>query len=209
MALKFHYSDNPNEIEVGIDEAGRGCLLGPVYAAAVVWDPNINKDKALLIKDSKKLSAKKREELADYIEKNAIAFGVGSVDATEIDKVNILNAAITAMHKAVEQVCQKLEHIDHIIVDGNVFKTYISPNGNFVHHTCVINGDNLYVSIAAASILAKVYHDRWIKQAIVDHPELEKYGIATNQGYGAKKHMDCIKTHGITSFHRKSFKCCQ
>jgi ribonuclease HII len=207
--LKFHFSENLNEIEVGIDEAGRGCLLGPVYAAAVVWDPRITDGKATLIKDSKKLSAKKREELAEYIESNAIAYGVGSVDANEIDKTNILNAAIRAMHVALEQVCQKLNgNIDHVIVDGNVFKTFIGLNGDFIRHTCVVNGDNEYVSIAAASILAKVYHDKWIKEALVSYPELEKYGTATNQGYGAKKHLDAIKEHGITRFHRKSFKCC-
>ena len=206
--MQFSYNTKLKEVEVGCDEAGRGCLLGPVFAAAVVWDPAIREGLALQIKDSKKLTAKKREILAEYIETNAVAYGVASVDSETIDKINILNASIEAMHKAIEKVANNID-IQLIVVDGNTFKLYVDPSGEFVPHVCVVDGDNKYVSIAAASILAKVYHDRWIKQALIKYPELEKYSIATNQGYGSKKHMDAIKEHGVTSHHRKSFKCCR
>jgi ribonuclease HII len=208
MAMQFQFNIEKPQIEVGIDEAGRGSLLGPVFAAAVIWNPEICTDLALQIKDSKKLSAKKRELLATYIEEHAIAFGVGSVDAQGVDSLNILNASFNAMHTALDQVSRKTG-FDYIIVDGNRFKTYMNPNGDFMPHTCIVDGDNKFVSIAAASILAKVYHDKWIKDILQSNPELAKYGIATNQGYGSKKHLDAIKEYGITSFHRKSYKCCK
>lgn len=207
MALQFHYSKDTTSVEAGVDEAGRGSLLGPVFAAAVVWPYDKQDGMALNIKDSKKLTPKKREELAEYIETNAVAFGVGSVDASDIDKMNILNASFSAMHQAIDTVLTKVK-IDHIIVDGNRFKTYMSVDGDFLPHSCVVDGDNQFVSIAAASILAKVYHDKWIKETLIQHPVIAKYGVETNQGYGSKKHLEAIKEYGITSFHRKSYKCC-
>lgn len=210
--LSFRYKDGPG-VEVGVDEAGRGCLLGPVFAAAVVWDPNVHDGLALKIKDSKKISSKRREELAKYIQDNALAYGVGSVESDEIDRVNILNASMTAMHKAIDQVFEKLSTgettVQHIAVDGDRFKPYMSPTGDFIPHTCVIDGDNKVVSIAAASILAKVHRDHWIKDLLAREPNMSVYGIATNQGYGAKVHMDAIKQHGISPHHRKSYKCCK
>ena len=214
--LTFKFKDTTNGgLEVGVDEAGRGCLLGPVYAAAVVWNPDINDGLALKIKDSKKLSPKRREELAKYIQENALAYGVGSVDSEEIDRINILNASMAAMHKALDQVCEKLASlphtpaIQHIAVDGDRFKPYMSPTGDFIPHTSVVEGDNKVISIAAASILAKVHRDHWIADLLVREPNMSVYGIKTNQGYGSKAHMDAIKQHGITPHHRKSYKCCK
>lgn len=206
MALKFFY--DANVIEVGVDEAGRGSLLGPVFAGAVVWDTNKIDGLALAIKDSKKLLPKKRLELCKYIEENAIACGVGSVDASEIDKINILQATFKAMHIALDKTRQTVL-FESILVDGSMFKSY-KPVGlqNPISHTSIVNGDNEYVCIAAASILAKVYHDKWIQDALVHDPDLQKYGIATNQGYGSKAHIDAIKMHGISSVHRRSFRPC-
>ena len=213
-ALSFKLSSKDNVIiEAGVDEAGRGCLLGPVYAAAVIWNPDINDGLALEIKDSKKLSAKKREQLAKYIEENALSYGVGSIDAKEIDRINILNAAMSAMHKALDQAIAKLPgpttELQHIAVDGDRFKPYLSPSGDFIPHTCVVEGDNKVISIAAASILAKVHRDRWITELLAKEPNMATYGIATNQGYGSKAHMNAIKEHGISEHHRKSYKCCK
>lgn len=207
--LKFRYDEKEADlVEVGIDEAGRGCLLGPVFAGAVAWDAQKTDGLAALIKDSKKLSPKKREELATYIEANAIAYGVGSASNLEIDNINILHAAILAMHRAVDQVVTKLIP-DHLLVDGDKFKLYTGPDGDVIRHTCVVDGDNKYVCIAAASILAKVHHDRWIKNLLTQDPTMDVYHISTNQGYGSKQHLDAIKKHGITTHHRKSFKCCK
>jgi ribonuclease HII len=198
--MQAKFNTTKDLVEVGCDEAGRGPLLGPVYAAAVLWDPSVP---ALDIKDSKKLTAKKRERLAKYIETHAIAYGVASTDNKRIDTINILQAAIEAMHSSLDQIKQQF---DVIIVDGTYFKPYQKLNGDFVPHHCVKEADNTYISVAAASILAKVYHDKWIKEIVASHPELEKYGLLTNQGYGTKKHLEAIKQYGITEFHRKSFK---
>jgi ribonuclease HII len=198
--MQSRFNTKKDLIEVGCDEAGRGPLLGPVYAAAVIWDPNVP---ALDIKDSKKLTKRARERLAQYIETHAVAYGVASIDNERIDNINILQAAIEAMHNALDKIPQ---HFDMIIVDGTYFKPYQKPNGDFIPHNCVKEADNTYVSVAAASILAKVYHDKWIKDTVTTYPELDRYGLLTNQGYGTKKHLDAITEHGITQFHRKSFK---
>jgi ribonuclease HII len=195
-------------VEAGIDEAGRGCLFGPVFAAAVVWNPEINEGLAQEIKDSKKVTPKKREILADYIEKNALAYGVASVSAEQIDNVNILNATYMAMHSALDIVCVKMVP-EHVIVDGNLFKIYMTPSGDTIPFTCVTDGDNKYLSIAAASILAKVHRDRWIKTILISNPDLSKYDLGNNMGYGTKKHMNAIKVYGISSLHRKSFGPCR
>ena len=204
---------NQLKIEVGIDEAGRGSLIGNVYAGAVIWNPNlldnydndINiKNKLELIKDSKKLSKIKRKELREFIEEYAIDYAVAYVDNNEIDKINILNAALLSMHKALDKL--NVEP-DTILVDGNYFKEYYI-NGKKVDYECVIKGDNTYISIAAASILAKVYHDEHIEELCKDNEDLMKYDLLNNMGYGTKKHLEAIKEYGITEYHRKSFKCC-
>jgi len=194
------------KIEVGIDEAGRGCLFGPVTVAAVIW-PQEDPDPTLEIKDSKKVGEKKRLILKDYIENNAIAWSVQFISHEEIDKLNILQATMKGMHKCIDEIREQLE-IDTILVDGNSFKMYTDENLDCMDHVCVVNGDNTYKSIAAASILAKTHRDNYILELSKDNPELEKYGISKNKGYGTKIHMDALKEYGSTKGHRMSFKPC-
>lgn len=180
------------KIEAGCDEAGRGCLAGPVFAAAVILPEDFKHD---LLNDSKKLTEKQRYCLRPVIEKEAISFGVGMYDNNEIDKVNILNASIFSMHRALD----KLTSIPgHILVDGNRFKPY-----NEIEHTCVIKGDGKYLSIAAASVLAKTYRDDFMIEIHKKHPQ---YYWDKNKGYPTKKHRNVLAEHGITEYHRKSFK---
>lgn len=194
-------------IEVGVDEVGRGCLFGPVTAGAVVWPKDLdNETTRRLIKDSKLLNDSQKEEAYAYIIENAISWGIASLDNTEIDRTNILRASIKAMHMAIDETYIMP---DHIIVDGNKFNFYLDHTGQQVNHTTIIKGDNKYYSIAAASIIAKVTRDREMIKLVQDHPELNKYGIASNKGYGAQIHMDGIKAHGITQWHRKSYRPCQ
>lgn len=206
MSLKYY--KNKDLMEVGVDEVARGCLLGRVYAAAVIWpktDPDADPEETFShppVRDSKTLSAKQREELKDYIEFKAIDFAVAYADEKEIDKYNILQASQLAMHRALDQVRSHLD-FDHILADGNYFQPYYTYT-----HDCIPQGDNKYYSIAAASILAKVYHDEYIRELVVKHPELEDYGIDSNMGYGAPVHLEGIKKYGITPFHRRSFKTC-
>jgi ribonuclease HII len=179
-------------VECGVDEAGRGALCGPVVAAGVIWDPKIVCDQ---IKDSKKLTAKKRKELSDFIKQNAIAYHIAFVDNTDIDTYNILNATMKAMHNAVNglSVCP-----EHILVDGNRFVPH-----ERIPHTCFVGGDNLYTSIAAASILAKVARDEYMLKLHVDHPQ---YKWDVNMGYGTRSHMQAIADCGVTEYHRKTFR---
>jgi len=197
-----------SKYEAGIDEAGRGTLCGRVYTAAVIL-PDVESfpdDTYLKIKDSKKCSKKLRDTLRKYIETNALAFSVAYADVDEIDEVNILQATMNSMHRAISG----LKIIpDALAVDGSYFKTYIDNNGDFVPHTLVTGGDNKYRNIAAASILAKTYHDEHIQKLLFDEPELEKYGWATNMGYGTKKHLEAIQIHGISKYHRRSFAPCK
>lgn len=195
-----------NCLEVGVDEAGRGPLIGDVYAAAVIWPPDIGQEKdAMTLNDSKKITKRRRLILKDYIEENAIDFSISSVDNKTIDDVNILNASITAMHKAIAGLNVIAEHI---IVDGNIFRPYYNDN-NVIPYTCIPQGDGIYDSIAAASILAKVYHDEHIKDLCDKDSELDKkYKILKNMGYGTKDHINGIKEYGITKYHRKTFKPC-
>ena len=197
--------ENQDIIEVGLDEAGRGCLIGRVYAAAVIFPKKFDDDIYLQIKDSKKLSANKRYKLKDYIEENAIAFGVGYCDADYIDEHNIYNSTMKAMHNALDQLNINVELL---LVDGPSFKPYLDKEDNYVDYKCYNKGDNTYLSIAAASILAKCYHDSYIKQLVQDNDYLNKYDLLNNKGYGTKKHLDSIKEYGISKFHRKSFKPC-
>jgi len=179
-------------IEAGCDEAGRGCLAGPVYAAAVIL-PKDYKNK--ILNDSKQVSAKKREILRAEIEKEAIAFGVGIVDNVEIDKINILNASFLAMHRAIAQLTTTPELL---LIDGNRFKSY--PN---IPHECIIKGDAKFLSIAAASILAKTYRDDFMLAAHQKHP---KYAWNNNKGYPTKVHREAIRKIGTTNLHRMSFR---
>ena len=202
-----------SKIEVGIDEAGRGCLFGPVTVGAVVWsheDPLHNDmpcQSPPEIKDSKKLSEKKRLLLKDYIEEHAIAWSVQFISHEEIDKTNILKATMKGMHQCVDDIRKQLE-IDTILVDGDKFNAYTDENLEYINHECIIKGDNTYKSIAAASILAKTHRDNYIYDLVKDRPELEAYALHKNKGYGTKIHMDAVKKYGPIEGHRLSFKPC-
>lgn len=180
------------EFECGTDEAGRGCLAGPVTAAAVIL-PKSFRNK--LLNDSKKLSALNRFELRNIIEEKAICFSVQHIYMEEIDKINILNASILAMHKCIDH----LETVpEFIIVDGNRFHNYKT-----IPHECIVEGDGKYLNIAAASVLAKTYRD----ELMIDmHEEFPMYNWKQNKGYGTKEHREAIQKFGITKYHRKSFK---
>ncbi|OWP33579.1 ribonuclease HII [Prevotella intermedia] len=180
-----------NKVEAGCDEAGRGCLAGSVFAAAVILPPDYENE---LLNDSKQLSEKKRYLLRSMIEKDALAWAVGVVTAEEIDKINILNASILAMHRALDALSVRPEAI---IVDGNRFKPY-----HGVPHTTIVKGDGKYLSIAAASILAKTYRDDYMKAIAEEFPQ---YDWRSNKGYPTKKHRAAIKEYGISPYHRKSF----
>ena len=184
-------SYTPHLLEAGCDEAGRGCLAGPVYAAAVVMPKGYRCPK---INDSKKLSAKDRYELRTIIQKDAIAYAVASVSEREIDKINILNASFEAMHRAIAELTIAPELL---LIDGNRFNTY-----GGIDHECVIKGDSLYTSIAAASILAKTYRDDHMRA--LDH-ECPEYGWCTNKGYATLTHRIALQEIGPTKYHRKSF----
>ena len=179
-------------IEAGCDEAGRGCLAGPVHAAAVIFPKNF---KNKLLDDSKKLTDKQRKELRPIIESEAIAWAVGIVSVDEIDEINILNASFLAMHRALDQ----LKIIpESLLIDGNRFKKYKE-----IPHTCIIQGDGKYLSIAAASILAKTYRDDLMDEL---HEQFPHYGWKNNRAYATASHRKAIQLHGITEHHRKSFK---
>ena len=179
-------------IVAGTDEAGRGCLAGPVTAAAVIL-PSHFKNK--ILNDSKILSLKNRVELKAFIENNATDFGIENIYMQEIDEINILNASIQGMHKALD----KLKTIpEHIIVDGNKFKNYKE-----IPHECIIKGDGKYLSIAAASVLAKTYRDAYMEEIDKEFP---MYNWKKNKGYPTKEHRAAIEKYGITKYHRKSFK---
>lgn len=178
-------------LEAGCDEAGRGCLSGPVVAAAVMLPKEF---KHPLLNDSKQLSEKKRELLRPLIEKEAIAFGIGIVSHTEIDEINILNASILAMHRALDQLATRPKHI---IVDGNKFKPYKD-----ISHDWIIKGDAKYRSIAAASVLAKTYRDEIMQEL---HQEFPNYAWNSNKGYPTKAHRAALVKYGVTKYHRKTF----
>ncbi len=187
--LKSHYYESL--IEAGCDEAGRGCLAGSVYAAAVILPPDYQNE---LLNDSKKLTAKKRYALREEIERDAIAWAVGIVTPEEIDKINILNASFLAMHRALDQLSVRPEAV---IVDGNRFKPYQD-----LPSTTIVKGDGKYLSIAAASILAKTYRDDYMLSLAEEYPQ---YDWKSNMGYPTKKHRQAIREHGITPYHRKSY----
>lgn len=179
-------------IEAGCDEAGRGCLSGAVFAAAVILPQDYHHP---LLNDSKQLSEKQRYALRPVIEQDAVAWAVGIVTPQEIDKINILNASILAMQRAVEQLSIAPQHL---LIDGNRFKPYKD-----IPHTCVIKGDGKYLSIAAASILAKTYRDDYMLQLHNLHPQ---YGWDRNKGYPTQEHRNAIERYGTTPYHRQSFR---
>ena len=179
-------------LEAGTDEAGRGCLCGPVVAAAVILRKDFTHP---FLNDSKQLSKKKREELRPFIEENAIAFGVSFVWQDEVDEINVLQASITGMHRAITE----LEILpEFIIVDGNKFKNYKE-----IPHETIVKGDAKYVSIAAASVLAKTYRDEYMEKI---HQEFPMYNWQKNKGYPTKEHRNGIRKFGITQYHRKTFR---
>ena len=182
-------------MNVGIDEAGKGCIFGHVFASAVLWDDTISHT---LLKDSKKLSKNQRLIMYDFILDNAIDYGIGFSTNTEIDTMNINNANILAMHRALNNL-----HLspDFIYVDGISFSSYKN-----IPHKCIIGGDSLFSSISAASILAKVSHDNHINEELEKNTSLNIFGLSTNMGYATKKHCDSVQLHGRSSLHRQSFK---
>ena len=194
MLLNKYYE---GKIEAGCDEAGRGCLAGSVYAAAVILPEGYQNE---LLNDSKQLSEKKRYQLREIIECDAVAWAVGIVTPEEIDKINILNASILAMHRALDQLKVRPEAI---IVDGNRFKPYKDPSdGKALPSTTIVKGDGKYLAIAAASILAKTYRDDYMNELAQEYPQ---YDWLSNKGYPTKKHREAIKQFGITPYHRKSY----
>lgn len=203
MLKQFYEKD---KIEIGIDEAGRGCLLGPVCVAAVILPSLEDNPPPFEIKDSKKVTEKRRKILREYIEENALAYSIQLISESEIDKINILQATVKGMHLCVTDILKKME-IDTILVDGNYFNIYNHPEtGEPINHVCVKGGDNEYLNIAAASILAKDFRDEYMINLVKENECLEKYGITKNKGYGTKVHMEAIKENGLTEWHRKSFK---
>lgn len=183
---------NKQIVEAGCDEAGRGCLAGPVVAAAVILDNTV---RIPGLDDSKKLTEARRAELRPIIEAKALTWGVGIVSHTEIDEINILQASFLAMHRAVDQLEVEPQHL---LIDGNRFKAYRG-----IPHTCVVKGDSKFQSIAAASILAKTVRDELMEQLHVDYPE---YAWDKNKGYPTKAHRSAIELHGTTPHHRMTFR---
>ena len=195
--LASHYYQG--KVEAGCDEAGRGCLAGSVYAAAVILPEDYVNDE---LNDSKQLTDRRRKQLREVIERDAVAWAVGVVSPDEIDKMNILNASILAMHRALDQLAVRPEAV---IVDGNRFKPYrtvVDGRTLTLPHTTIVKGDGKYLSIAAASILAKTYRDDYMDQLAAEYPQ---YDWLSNKGYPTKKHREAIRKFGITPFHRKTF----
>ena len=187
--LKEYYKEGVTE--AGCDEAGRGCLAGSLYAAAVIFPAGYTNEE---LNDSKQLTDRRRKRLREIIERDALAWAVGIVTPEEIDRINILNASILAMHRALDMLKVRPESI---IVDGNRFKPY-----HDIEHTCVVKGDAKYLSIAAASILAKTYRDDYMDSLAKEYPQ---YDWTSNKGYPTKKHREALRLYGITPYHRKSY----
>ena len=226
--LKSCHNQDEKVLEIGVDEAGRGPLFGRVYTAAVILPKDDSFDFSK-VKDSKKFHSKKKiEEAAEYVKQNSLAWHVSFADEKKIDEINILQATQLSMHNSIEEVRKKYnkqmkengkkEKHDYnysLLIDGNYFNPITSFNKETnkiesLAYMTVEGGDNKYASIAAASILAKVERDKYIEKLCEENPELsEHYGIDSNKGYGAKKHMDGIKEHGITIWHRRSFAPCK
>jgi len=226
--LKGYYNEDNTVIEIGVDEVGRGPLFGRVYTAAVILPKDDNFDFSK-VKDSKKFYSKKKlEEAAEYVKKNALMWHVSYEDEKKIDEINILQATQLSMHNSINEVCKKYnkqmndkgkrekkDYSFNLLIDGNYFNPITTFNKEtnkieFMPYVTIEGGDNKYASIAAASILAKVERDKYINELCVQNPELiNHYGIDSNKGYGAKKHIEGIKEHGITIWHRRSFAPCK
>ncbi len=191
--LKSYYSDDC--VEAGCDEAGRGCLAGPVYAASVILSEKNSASLSNLLKDSKKLTPSQRLEIADIIKLEAVSWSVAAVDNNEIDRINILNASILAMHRALDKLSVEP---GHIIVDGNCFKPYMDKP-----YKCIVKGDDKFMSIAAASIIAKTCRDQHM---IFLHKKYPQYRWDINKGYPTKHHREMVLMHGLSPYHRRSFK---
>jgi ribonuclease HII len=215
--LEFLHGYDQDEVQVGIDEAGRGSYAGPVVAAAVGWDINwLNENQHLykeigIIKDSKMLSAKQRKLCYDFIIRFSRDHSISFVSNIQIDEINILQATYKAMHDSLDTLHKSF---DKILVDGNSFKSYVNKrdciDGFIVPHVCVTNGDNTFFSIACASILAKVSRDEYIEDLCESNPIYqEHYDWKNNKCYGTRKHLEGIKTFGITHMHRKTFGICK
>jgi len=226
--LKKSFLEDPSIYEIGVDEVGRGPLFGRVYTAAVILPKDDSFDHSKM-KDSKKFHNKKKiEEVAEYIRKNAIAYYISYEDEKVIDEINILQATQKSMRSSIMEVRKQLIHKNaekhvtekkeltniHLLIDGNYFIpiTFLNKDTNRIEtipYNFIEGGDNKYSAIAAASILAKVERDKYIEDLCIQNPELvEKYSLDTNKGYGAKKHLDGIKEHGITIWHRRTFGIC-
>lgn len=191
-----------NNIEAGVDECARGVLLGRIYGAAVIYPKEgINNELEKMITDSKKLSAKKREKLFDFIIENVDDYAISWVDEKTIDEKGIQFANYKVFHDSLDKLSIRP---NHILVDGNRFIDY-KNNNELIPHTCVIKGDSKYLSIACASILAKVSHDRYIKNLVKDQIDLLKYDLTNNMGYGTKKHIQAISEYGYSKYHRRSY----
>ncbi|HIZ01139.1 MAG TPA: ribonuclease HII [Candidatus Bacteroides merdipullorum] len=188
MLLPYLHEDL---IEAGCDEAGRGCLAGAVYAAAVILPPDFRNE---LLNDSKQLSERQRYDLRPVIQREALAWAVGVVSPQEIDEINILNASFLAMHRAVDALKVRPQHL---LIDGNRFRPYSG-----IPHTTVVKGDGKYLSIAAASVLAKTYRDDYMLRLHAEYPD---YGWDRNKGYPTREHRAAIALHGTTPYHRRSF----
>jgi ribonuclease HII len=204
--LPYQCEDN---IELGIDEAGRGCLFGRVYIAGVILPQNIIElcdEEDIIIKDSKKMSKKNKNKAREFIEKNAIDYSISYKENTYIDQHNIFACTMEGMHDVVDNIKIKP---NKILVDGNSFRKYYDSEGNIIEHECVIGGDNKYMSIAAASILAKTYKDEYIETILKEYPDYKKYDLEHNSGYGTSNHLEAIQLYGITKHHRKTFGLCK
>ena len=228
IILEKSYNKDPNVYEIGVDEVGRGPLFGRVYTAAVILPKDDTFD-CSMVKDSKKFTSKKKiQEAAEYIKAHAFAWYVSFEDEKTIDNINILQATQLSMHNSILEIRKQLnkklvdqglvERKDYqysLLIDGNYFKpfTYLDKKTNKIEtmpHVTIEGGDNKFASIAAASILAKVERDKYIEELCAENPNLvEHYGIDSNKGYGAKRHLDGIKEHGITIWHRRSFGICK
>jgi ribonuclease HII len=216
--LKKCYNEEDNVYEIGVDEVGRGPLFGRVYTAAVIL-PKDNTFDCSMVKDSKKFTSKKKIlEASEYIKQNALAWYISFEDEKTIDTVNILQATQMCMHDSISKIIKQMDPNTHeysLLIDGNYFKpfTYFNKKINKMStlpYTTIEGGDNKYASIAAASILAKVERDKYIEELCKENPELvEHYAINSNKGYGAKRHIEGIKEHGITIWHRRSFGICK
>ena len=215
--LSEYYHDNPHLLEIGIDEAGRGPMFGRLYVAAAILPKDDSFDHSKM-KDSKKFSSEKKiQEVADYIKENAICWSVCYEEAETIDSLNIRQAVLKCMHRCIDEIIEKMElegklnEKYYLLVDGNDFRPYMRASDlSFLPFKCIEGGDNKYTAIAAASILAKVSRDQYIYDLCKEHSYLdEHYGLNKNKGYGTKAHLDGIKNHGISQWHRKTYGICK